>query len=137
VDHTASVRVLQRVGHITQDADGLIDREATLACHSGTERLPIDVRHHVVQELGGRCVGRTGSRNTGVVQRQNVWVLQRRRDLDLPQEPIPTKHGGDLRLHHLDRDLSVVLEVLGKIHDGHPTSAKLALDGVAVGQGRL
>ena len=40
----------------------------------------------------------------------------------------------ELRLQHLDRDLAVVLEVLGNIDGGHAPFAELALDLVAAGE---
>ena len=58
-----------------------------------------------------------------------------RGDLDLPQEPSGAERGGELGPQHLDRDLAVVLEVLGEIDGGHAALAELALDAVAVGEG--
>jgi hypothetical protein len=57
------------------------------------------------------------------------------RDLDLLQEPVGAEHGGELGLQYLDRDLTVVLEVLGEVNCGHPAARKLTLDRVAVGEG--
>ncbi len=37
-------------------------------------------------------------------------------------------------MSNFDRDLAVVLEVLGKVNRRHPAGAYLALDGVAVGK---
>ncbi len=62
-------------------------------------------------------------------------MLQIGRRPDLGEEPLGADHGGQLRLQHLDRDLAVVLEVLGQVHRGHAAGPELALDAVAVGEG--
>ena len=53
------------------------------------------------------------------------------------EEPLGAEDGGQLGLQHLDRDVAVVLEVVGEIHGRHAALAQLALDPVAVGQGGL
>ena len=55
---------------------------------------------------------------------------------DLGEEPVAADDGGELGLEHHERDLAMVLEVLGQVHRGHAARAELALDQVAVGQGR-
>ena len=61
-------------------------------------------------------------------------MAQRRCGLDLHHEALGAEHGGQFRLQHLDRDLAVVLQVLGEVHRGHAAGAELALDAVAVGE---
>ena len=61
-------------------------------------------------------------------------MLQVGGGLDLAEEPLGADHGGELGPQHLDRDLAVVLEVLGEVDGGHAALAELALDAVAVGQ---
>ena len=63
-------------------------------------------------------------------------MLQVGGGLDLAQESLGADHGGELGAQHLDRDLAVVLEVVGEVDRGHAARAELALDAVAVGQGR-
>ena len=53
------------------------------------------------------------------------------------EEPLGAEHGGELGPEHLERDLAVVLEVLGEVDGRHAALAELALDAVAVGQGSL
>ena len=64
-------------------------------------------------------------------------MLQRRGRPDLLHEPLGAEHGGELRLQHLDRDLAIVLQVLGEIDRRHAALAELALDAVAIGEGVL
>jgi len=62
-------------------------------------------------------------------------VLKLCRDLDLLEEPLGAKHGGEFGTQDLHRDLAVVLEVLGEVDGGHAAGPELVLDGVAVGEG--
>ena len=45
-------------------------------------------------------------------------------------------HGGEFGLELLERDLAVVLEILGKVDGRHATLAEMSLDAVAAGKGR-
>ena len=61
-----------------------------------------------------------------------MGVVEAGGDPDLVEEPLGTEHGGQLGPQHLERDLAVVLEILGEIDRGHPALTQLALDPVAV-----
>src|SRR2546425_10004002 len=63
-------------------------------------------------------------------------MSEARRDLDLPQEPLGADRGRELAPEHLDRHLAVVLLVLGEVDGRHAAPAELAVDGVAVREGR-
>jgi hypothetical protein len=126
MDDAVPVGVVQRVGHRHSDLDGLVDAELGVAVELASERLAVDERHDVVEEAVG------GAR---IEQRQDMRVLQRRRGLDLDHEPLGAEDGGELRFQDLQRDVAVVLEVLGEIDRGHAALAELALDRVAVGEG--
>ena len=54
---------------------------------------------------------------------------------DLRQEPFGAEDRGQLGLQHLDRDLAVVLDVVGEVDGRHAALAELTLDLVFVGQG--
>jgi hypothetical protein len=127
VDHALLVRVGERVGHLARDPHGLFDAELLLAVDPAPERLALDVRHHIVEEA---------VRLPRVVEREDVRVLERGRRLDLGQEALAPDHRGELRLEDLERDLALVLEVLGEVDGGHPTLAEPLLDAVAAVQGR-
>jgi hypothetical protein len=62
-------------------------------------------------------------------------MTQRRRRLDLLHESFGTQHGGQLGLEDLDRNLAVVLEILGEIDRGHAARTELTLDAVPVREG--
>ncbi len=70
---------------------------------------------------------------TRVVERQDVWMLESGRDLDLAQEPLGPQYCGQLRTEYLESYLPMMLEVLGEIDGSHAAAAKLSLDLVAVG----
>jgi len=54
---------------------------------------------------------------------------------DFTEEPVREQGGGEFGAEKLERDLTVVLEVLGEVNCGHPAARKLTLDRVAVGEG--
>ena len=61
-------------------------------------------------------------------------MMECRGDLDLAQEPVDAEHGGQVGLEDLERDLAVVLEVVGEVDGRHAPLAQLPLDAVAVGE---
>jgi hypothetical protein len=64
-------------------------------------------------------------------------VLQPGCIADLALEAIGTERDGKVGVEHLQRDRSVVPEVVREINRSHATTAELALERVAVGQGGL
>jgi hypothetical protein len=71
------------------------------------------------------------------VEREDVRVLEARRDLDLAEEPFGPDRRRHLGAQDLDRDLTAMLEVLGAVDGGHAAAAELAVDAVAPGEGCL
>ena len=61
-------------------------------------------------------------------------VLEGRSDGDFADESLAAEHGRQLGFEQLDGDAPMVLQVLGKKHDRHPTLAKLALDPVSIAE---
>ena len=64
-------------------------------------------------------------------------MLQLRRNRDLSQETFRPKGYGEFGSQHFHRHLAVVFQILGEIDRGHPSSADLLLDGIALGEGGL
>jgi hypothetical protein len=64
-------------------------------------------------------------------------MRQPRGDLDLTQEPLRTQRGSELGSQHLEGDLALMPEVLGKIHDRHSAAAQFPVDDVTIGEDRL
>src|SRR5205085_985086 len=76
-------------------------------------------------------------RFTGIEQRQQVRVLQVRRDADLAEEPLSAEYGTQLWTQHLERDFAIVPDVGRQVHGGHAAGTKLTLDFVATDEGRV
>jgi hypothetical protein len=122
------VGVIERVGDLAGNAQGVGNRELVLPPEPLAQRLALDERHDVIQEAVG---------DAGVEEREDMRVLEVGGGPDLRQEPFGTEDRGQLGSEHLDGDLAVVLAVVGEIYGGHPALPELALDLVAVGQGGL
>ena len=126
MDHTTVVRVLQCLGHRSRYLHRLINGQLLLAVDSLPERFPLHMRHDIEQEA---------VRLAGVEQRQDVRVLQVGRGLDLSEEAFGPYYSSQLGLQDLERDLSLVLEVVGEVDRGHPALTKFTLDAVAALEG--
>ncbi len=61
-------------------------------------------------------------------------MVELRGDLHLTQEPVGTQRSGQFGPHDLDRHLSLVLQVLGQVHRGHPALTDHTVDPVTLGQ---
>ena len=70
-----------------------------LAVQPVAETLPLDERHHVEEEA---------VRLAGIEERQDMRMLQRRRGLDLGEEPLGADHRGQFGAQHLEGDVAVV-----------------------------
>ncbi len=125
MDHVPFVRVVQRRGNLARDRDRLIDRELLLALHLLAQRFARDVRHHVKQKT---------IRVPGIVEGQDVRMIQPRGDLDLAQEAIRAEHQCQLGAKHLDRYLAVVLHIVRQIYGRHASAAELSHEAIAVGE---
>jgi hypothetical protein len=128
VDDLVAVCVVERTRHRDGDVHGLTHGKLFLAFQLLAQALALHVGHDVVQEGVGL---------PGVVQRQDVRVLQVGRRLDLGEEALGSHDGGQLGLEHLERDLPLVLHVLGEIDRRHAPLPDLALDDVAGAERRV
>jgi hypothetical protein len=120
-----AVGVVQGVGHLGGDPDGVGHRQLLLPIEALPERLALDERHHVEQEAVGLA---------RVEQGQDVRVLQVGGELDLGQEALGPDHGCELGAQELQGDPAIVAEIMCQVDGGHAAGADLALDAVAVGQ---
>ena len=127
MDHAVLVRIRQRAGDRRCNPHGVGHGELLLAIEPRAQRLPLHERHHIKELPAGLAA---------VEQRQQVRVLQVRRDLDLGQEPLDTKHGAEFRLEHLERNATVVTEVAREVDGRHAALADLTVDGIASGERR-
>ena len=79
VDHSVPMCVVQRVRDLARDPYRLVHTQLRLPVQLLPQRLALDEGHDVVQEP---------VRRSRIEQRQDVRMLQRRRGLDLLDEPL-------------------------------------------------
>ena len=127
MDHLPLVRVIQRGGDLPGDAQCLVDGKLLLASELATQRFAPDVGHDVEEEPAGL---------TGVVQRQDVGMIQPGGGGHLSQKPVGPEGERQLGPKHLDRHLALVLHIVGEIYRRHAPAAELSLDGVAARERR-
>lgn len=75
-------------------------------------------------------------RFAGIVEWQDVRMLQSGCDFDLVEEPLAAQDGGQLGTQDLYRDLAVVFEIVSQVDHRHPALAYVGFELVAIGQGR-
>ena len=119
------VRVGERIRHLRREAQRVAQGQLALAGHPVAERFAVDEGHDVVQEA---------VRVARVVERQDVWMVEARRDLDLAQEPLGPQRLRQLGAQHLERDLALVLHVGREVHRRHAAGADLSLEAIAAGE---
>ena len=118
----ARVRRVESARELRDDADRLPGLE-TAAFEALLEVAPLDVAHRDEEDvLGAR----------GLVDRNDVRVVDRRGELGLAQEPLPEGVVlGEAGVHQLQRHPSLEPEVVGEVDDAHPARAQQRLDPVA------
>ncbi len=120
-----AVGVGQGIGHFAGDPHRLLDRERTLGDQQIPEGLTRGERHHVVE---------AATSFAGVVQGENVRVLQGGCDLDLAIESIPADRGRQLRLEDLDRDIPIMAKIPCAKHDRHSATTDLLHNVKSIGE---
>ena len=125
VDYSLLVRVRQRGGDLADDGDGVIDRELMFALQPLAQRFARDERHHVEHEPVS---------NPSRYDRQNVRMLQMRRDFALALEPRRHHVAGELGRQNLDDDLAVEREIRGEEQSAHAPALQLFVHAIAVGE---
>ena len=122
MDHPVFVRVLERTGDLRGKSHRVVHGKLVLTVDPIPERLSLHERHHVEEEA---------VRLARIEQRQDVRMLEVGCRLDLGQESLGPDHRGQLGLEDLQRDLSLVFEVVGQVDRRHAALTELTLDGVA------
>ena len=127
VNDAFRMRVAEGIGHFTGNAHGVVDWQLLFACEPIAQRLTIHEWHHVKQEAVYVA---------GIVQRQDVRMLQAGRGLDLGEKSFGAKRRREIGVQHLERHLAAVPEIAREIHGGHATRANFTLDVVSLGKAR-
>ena len=123
--HAEVVCVRERVGDFLEQAHRFVDRELAFDRKAGTQRLAINVRHHVIEKAVHLA---------RIVQRENVRVMHLCDDMNLARKAVDSHRGAELRTEDLERDFTIVLDVAREIHHGHSTLADLAFDFIAAAE---
>jgi hypothetical protein len=118
---------LESVGDVAQDPDGVADRQLAGTLQSCAKRLALDARHCVIQESVFRAREK---------QRDDVWVLQSRRDLNFASKAVDVDAGAELRRQHFYDDVATEVDFAGDENTRHPT-AQIVGDLVAVAERAL
>jgi hypothetical protein len=122
MNDAVTVCVVERSGDGGGDTDGVGDRELSFALEPPAKGFTFDKGHDVEQQP---------VRLTAVEQRQEIRVLQIRRDANLAEKALNAEHGAEVRIQNLERDAAIVPEVAREIDGRHAAGADLALDGIA------
>ena len=127
MDDPPIVGVAQRISDFAGNLQRRVHRQLLLAAQALAQRLPLDQRHHVVEQPVGVA---------GIIERQDVRMMQAGGDLDLTEEALGTQGGRQLGTEYFHGHLAVVLQILGEINQSHPPHAQLALEPIPVGERR-
>ena len=128
VDDARVVRVVERGGHLGDDAPHVVQRELRLALQARLERLPLDQGHHEVEE----CLG-----VTGIQEGEDTGVVQLGEEANLSQEPRGAEHLAVVPSQDLEGNRAVVGGIDAPVHEGHTPATDLGPHLVAWGNGAL
>src|SRR5438045_4098533 len=128
MDDPLLVRVVQRLGDLAGDLDGAGERELLFAIETRPKRLAADKRHDVPQLAVGL---------PRIVDRENVRVTEARDEVNLALKALCTERGPKIGVQDLDRDIAVVLQVVGEIYRCHSAATEFLPDHVPVGKDGL
>ena len=116
MDHSALVRCLQRLGDLTSDWQGLVQRDRILRNPVG-QRCPLDQFHH---ERTDAVVDFFKSVND-----RDIRVVQGRKELGFPLKAGETIGIGSKRVREdFDSDVAAEPRIAGAIHLAHPARAE-------------
>jgi hypothetical protein len=123
---TVLMGVPERFGGLTRHPQRVVQRERAASAEPIPETPALDIGHGEPEAAAGLA---------GVVDREDMGMLESGGESDLALEALGPEHGGELRVQDLQRDGAVVLEVVGEIDRRHAPAPELPLDAVAVGEG--
>ncbi len=127
VDDAVLVREGERRRDVPRDADRVVHRQLFVALEQVAQRFALHVGHDEVEE---------SVRLAGVVQRQDVGMLETGDRFDLVEEPVPADDRRNAGAQHLDGDRAAVAQVLRQAHDRAAALPEDALDRVALSNGK-
>jgi hypothetical protein len=123
MDDAERVRVTERIGDVTHDANHIIDGELSFAVQALTQRLPFDIGHRVVQQPVGLSDQQNG---------HDVGMMHARRQLNLASEPLDAQRAGELGGQYLDHHPPIERLLPGDEHARHSPAAELTFEQIGV-----
>ncbi len=133
VNYTVAVGIVEGEPYLAGDSLGVLDWELPLPRETLPQRFALDEWHREPEQ--GRAVLRTGVGLARVVHRDDMRVLEPRRELDLPEEALGAQGVGQLGVEDLERDRAVMAKIVGEVDGSHTPTPELALEAVLVGKG--
>ena len=121
VDQVVVVGGVERARDLLEHVERPPDAEPSVAPEERAEVGPVDVAHRDVEEP----VGVTSVDLPGVVDRDDVGVVEPCRALRLPHEPLAeARVVRQRRGKHLESHLAAEADVLGEVDDAHAAAAE-------------
>jgi len=118
MDDAAFVRVRERVDDVVQNSEHLSRRELRALAEGALQGFSLDERHGEVEQITMRAGG---------VERDDVRVLELRRDLDLAAESITVHAGGEGGRKDFDHNIPIQRALRREEHSAHAAARQLAL----------
>ena len=128
MNHPFGVGVRQRLGRLSRDAERLVHGQAVLAPQALAQTLAAHVGHGEPELPAGLA---------GIVDAEDVGVLQAGGGGDLASEALGAERVRELGEQHLERHRALVLHVAGEPDRRHAPAPDLALQRVLVAQASL
>src|SRR5690349_7428075 len=109
----------ERIDHVVEDADDLASRKRFLSLDRDAERLAVDERHRVPEQIA-------------VLARREQWndvrMLELRGDLDLSAETLAIDAGRQIRRKHFDDDAPVERAIDCREDAAHAAAGQLVVE---------
>jgi hypothetical protein len=121
MDDVLAMRIVERGRDGESVTDCFVDGQLILACEPLTQRLPLDVRHHVVEKSLDLA---------GIEQRENVGMIEAGDDFDLAEKALWPDGFSQSGVKNLQRDDALVFGILRQADSSHAAPTELAVDGV-------
>ncbi len=129
VNHAVLVRIVEGARDLPRDPERILERQLLDSAQPIAQALAFHVGHGEPEQPGGRPAG--------VMDGEDVRVLELGDELDFSAEALRSKRRGEVGVEHLHGDSPMVLGVEREKYRGHATAPELTLERVRVAECRL
>jgi hypothetical protein len=105
VHDALAVRVRQTIRDVTKEAHSLPKRQFPLSCHKRAQGFAANEGHRIVQKVAGE---------PGAQQRNDVRMLELRRQLNLASKALEADARREFGGQHFDDDLPAETDIFGE-----------------------